>query len=86
MFAAFRAPALAIGAYNYSVPNIPKYYAVFVNATSAAAATVQIESGPMNVTLALLGHVKFPGRSPNITITIAGGVADITVFNLGDDD
>jgi hypothetical protein len=86
MFVGFRAAALAVGLYNYSVPNIPKYWVVYVNANSAAAATVQVESSQMNVTLAIGGHVKFPGRSPNITVTIVGGVADISVFNLGDDD
>lgn len=85
MFAGFRAMALAIGVYNYSVPNIPKYWAVFVNANSVAGTMVRIESGPLDITITNGGHVVFPGRSPNITITIAAFAADITVFNLGDD-
>ena len=85
MFAGFRAMALAIGVYNYSVPNIPKYWAVFINATSVAGTMVRIESGPLDITITNGGHVVFPGRSPNITITVAAFAADISVFNLGDD-
>jgi hypothetical protein len=85
MFVGFRAH-LGVGVYNYDVPNIPKYWVVYVNPESPLPALVQVETGPLNVILPRLGHIKTPGRSTHITITVFVGDTDLSVYNLGDDD
>jgi hypothetical protein len=70
---------------DFQAPNIPRSWAVYVNANSGAGALVQVISGLMDITLPVNGHVLFPGRSPSIRLANTVAAAEVTVIALGDD-
>lgn len=87
MFSCWRVPIVAgAAAMEFRAPNIPRYWAVRVNPNSAAGSMVQVTSmGGLDFTLAVGEHAVFPGRALSIWLTVTVANADVSVFNLGDD-